>query len=197
MLVSDWGSLQYLSRPGFLAIAERGIGDALTLLPSLRALRATRPELRIELLAPGLYPLAANVRETATILDHRPLAHLSDQERRAWLEQRNSRWVLNTEGERGPWTHALQGVSNPSWRTAPPQRKWGGRHVLHVRAEQLRELFPELQVRGEVCLTLTPAQEAARQTFRAGVAPGETLVAIQPGAAHPGCAPGPDPRAPR
>jgi len=171
--------------PGFLAIAERGIGDALTLLPSLRALRGARPELRIELLAPGLYPLAANVRETATILDHRPLADLSDVERLAWLEQRRSRWVWNTEGERGPWTQALRGVSNPNWCTAPPQRKWGGRHVLRVRSEQLRALFPELEARGEIGLVLTPAQEAARRAFRAEVPPGETLVAIQPGAAHP------------
>ncbi|HEU5259981.1 MAG TPA: glycosyltransferase family 9 protein [Gemmatimonadales bacterium] len=183
--MSDWGSPQDLSKPGFLAIAERGIGDALTLLPSLRSLRAARPELRIELLAPGLFPLAANVLDTATILDHRPLADLSDQERLAWLEQRQSRWVWNTEGERGPWTQALRGVSNPDWRTAPPQRKWGGRHVIQVRSEQLRALFPTVEVRGEIGLVLTPAQEAARRAFRAGVPPGETLVAIHPGAAHP------------
>jgi ADP-heptose:LPS heptosyltransferase len=168
-----------------VAIAERGIGDALTLLPSLRALRAAHPDLRIELLTPGLYPLADNLRDTATVLDHRPLDGLGDEARLAWLRVRNPGWVWNTEGERGPWTAALRRSDDPTWVTAPSQREWGSRNVLRVRFAQLRELFPGLTAPGEVGMRLTPAQEAARRAFRAGFPHDSLLVAIQPGAGDP------------
>jgi ADP-heptose:LPS heptosyltransferase len=168
-----------------VAIAERGIGDALTLLPSLRALRAARPELRMELLTPGLYPLADNLRDTATVFDHRPLDGLGDEGRLAWLRSRNAGWVWNTEGERGPWTAALRRSDHPTWVTAPAQREWGSRNVLRVRFAQLRELFPVLTTPGEVGIGLTPAQEAARRAFRAGFPHDSVLVAIQPGAGDP------------
>jgi ADP-heptose:LPS heptosyltransferase len=174
-----------LSRPGFVAIAERGIGDALTLLPSLRALRAARPELRIELLTPGLYPLADNLRDTAAVLDHRPLDGLGDEGRLAWLRARNAGWVWNTEGERGPWTAALHRSDHPSWVNAPSQRHWGSRNVLRVRFAQLRELFPGLTAPGQGGMPLMPAQEAARRAFRAGFPHNSLLVAIQPGAGDP------------
>src|SRR5439155_1633749 len=67
-----WDIPDDLSKPAFLAIAQRGIGDALTLLPSLRALRAARADVRIELVAPGLLALAENVRDTATIVAIQP-----------------------------------------------------------------------------------------------------------------------------
>jgi ADP-heptose:LPS heptosyltransferase len=174
-----------LSRPGFVAIAERGIGDALTLLPSLRALRAARPELRIELLTPGLYSLADNLRDTAAVLDHRPLDGLEDDGRLAWLRARNAGWVWNTEGERGPWTAALRRSDHPSWVNAPSQRQWGSRNVLRVRFAQLRELFPDLTTPGQLGVPLLPAQEAARRAFRAGFPQDSLLVAIQPGAGDP------------
>jgi ADP-heptose:LPS heptosyltransferase len=174
-----------LSRPGFVAIAERGIGDALTLLPSLRALRAAHPELRIELLTPGLYPLSDNLRDTATVLDHQPLDGLGDEGRLAWLRTRNAEWIWNTEGERGPWTAALRRSDHPTWVNAPSQREWGSRNVLRVRFAQLRELFPELPVPGKVGISLTPQQEAARRAFRAGFPHDSLLVAIQPGAGDP------------
>jgi ADP-heptose:LPS heptosyltransferase len=168
-----------------VAIAERGIGDALTLLPSLRALRAARPELRIELLTPGLYPLADNLRDTATVLDHRPLDGLGDEGRLAWLRSRNAGWVWNTEGERGPWTAALRRSDHPSWVNAPSQRQWGSRNVLRVRFAQLRELFPGLTAPGQIGIPLLPAQETARRAFRAGFPHDSLLVAIQPGAGDP------------
>src|SRR6185436_920616 len=95
-------------RPGFLTIAERGIGDALTLLPSLRALRMVRPDLPIELLTPGLFPLADNLSDVATVLDHRPLQELGHDERLDWLHRRNPDAVWNTEGAQGRWTAALR-----------------------------------------------------------------------------------------
>ncbi|MBA3259205.1 MAG: glycosyltransferase family 9 protein [Gemmatimonadales bacterium] len=171
-----------LPAASFLAIAERGIGDALTLLPSLRALRAAHPALRIELLTPGLFPLAENLLSTATVLDHRPLAGLGTEARLAWLGERNFEWVWNTEGERGPWTAALQGSENPRWVNAPAQREWGSRQVLGVRLEQLRKLFPDLSGPGEPGLSLTPAQAAASRSFRSQFPRDSMLVAIQPGA---------------
>jgi ADP-heptose:LPS heptosyltransferase len=171
-----------LHRPGLVAIAERGIGDALTLLPSLRALRATHPELRIELLTPGLFPLAENLGDTAAVLDHRPLDGLGDEARLEWLRSRNAEWVWNTEGARGPWTAALRRADRPGWVSAPPQQEWGGRNVLQVRPAQLRRLFPDLPPPKEPVLRLTAPQEAARQEFRSGFPRDSLLVAIQPGA---------------
>lgn len=174
-----------LPSPAFLAIAERGIGDALTLLPSLRALRAAHPDWRIELLTPSLFPLAENLRDVATVLDHRPLAGTSTDERLAWLRERNLDWVWNTEGERGPWTAAIESLESRRWVNAPAQREWGSRQVLQVRYEQLRELFPELTAPGRTALSLTPAQQAASRSFRAQYPRDSTLVAIQPGAGDP------------
>jgi hypothetical protein len=171
-----------LSEPSFLAIADRGIGDALTLLPSLRALRTAHPKLRIELITSGLFPLADNLRDTAMILDHGPVARLRDGERLTWLRERNLQWVWNTEGERGLWTETLRAASHPTWITAPGQRTWGHRNVLRVRFEQLRSLFPELRAPGDIGLSLTPAQRALGRAFRAGFPPTHLVVAIQPGA---------------
>jgi ADP-heptose:LPS heptosyltransferase len=171
--------------PGFVAIAERGIGDALTLLPSLRALRAVRPELRIELLAPGLFPLARNLSDTAAVLDHRPLDGLGDEARLEWLRSRDAEWVWNTEGARGPWTAALRRADYPGWVNAPPQQAWGSRNVLRVRPAQLRRLFPELPTPKDPVLRLTPSQEPVRREFRSGFPRDSLLVAIQPGAGDP------------
>jgi len=167
-----------LDRPGFLAIAERGIGDALTMIPGLRALRAAHPELRIEFLAPGLLPLAPNLRDAATILDHRPIAALNTEQRLAWLRERNTTWVWNTEAETGGWSRALPGAGRPTWMTAPTQRHWRG-HVVQVRFAQLRTLFPDLREPGGIDIPLTAEQEVAR---RSQLVPGRTLIAIQPGA---------------
>ena len=112
--------------------------------------------------------LADNLRDTVTVLDHRPLDGLGDEGRLAWLRGRNARWVWNTEGERGPWTAALRQSDHTAWVTAPSQREWGSRNVLRVRFAQLRELFPTLAAPGESSIALTPAQEAARRAFRAG-----------------------------
>ena len=173
-----------LSRPGFLTIAERGIGDGLTLLPSLRALRTAHPELRIELLTPGLLPLADNLRDEVTVLDHRALEGLGDEGRLAWLRTRNAGWVWNTEAG-GPWAAALRRSDQPTWVTTRSQRHWGSRNVLQVRFAQLRAWFPELPAPGEVFLPLTPEQEAARRAFRADFPADSLLVALQPGAGDP------------
>ena len=174
-----------LSRPGFLAIAERGIGDALTLLPSLRALRGAQPDLRIDLLTPGLFPLAENLRSTATVLDHRPIIGLLSRERLAWLGARNTHWVWNTEGEQGLWTRAVRGSARRTWVNALPQQCWGAGYVVRVRFEQLRMLFPELREPGRMGLSLTPVQRSERDAFRAGFPQGQLLVAIHPGAGDP------------
>src|SRR5262245_51627196 len=167
-------------RPGFLAIAERGIGDALTMVPSLRALRAAHPELRVEFLAPGLLPLAPNLLDVATIIDHRPIAGFTREERLAWLRQQNFTWVWNTEGEAGAWSRALLDVGRPTWITSPAQRHWRG-HVIKVRLHQLRVLFPEVRGLAGMGLSLTEEQEAKRRSQRM---PGRTVIAVQPGAGN-------------
>jgi ADP-heptose:LPS heptosyltransferase len=172
-------------RPGFLTIAERGIGDALTLMPSLRALRMVRPDLHIELLTPGLFPLADNLSDVATVLDHRPLQELGDDERFEWLRQRDVAAVWNTEGAQGRWTAALRRANQLSWINAPPQQEWGHRNVLRVRHAQLRQLFPDLPPAADGRLRLTPAQEEARREFRAGFPSGSLIIGIQPGAGDP------------
>jgi len=180
-----WDIPDDLSKPGFLAIAQRGIGDALTLLPSLRALRAARADVRIELVAPGLLALAENVRDTATIVDDRPLAALDDDERARWLRTRNFAWVWNTEGEQGPWHGAIQAAANSRWISTATQKHWRGRNVLRVRFAQLARLCPEVRTPGPVGLALTPAQETASRTFASSLSGAPTLVAIQPGAGDP------------
>jgi Glycosyltransferase family 9 (heptosyltransferase) len=170
------------SQPGLLAIAERGIGDGLTLLPSLRALRLAHPDLRIELIAPGLVPLTPNLRETATVLDPEPLVGLTTAERLGWLRDRQVQWVWNTERRQGPWSYALQGSQNPNWLTAPGQRDWGDRQVLPVRFDQLRVLFPNLPAPQELTLSLTAEQEITRASFRSSLPQPQRLIAIQPGA---------------
>ena len=137
------------------------------------------------MLAPGLLPLAANVRETVTIQDHRPLAALPREAKLAWLKQRDFDWVWNTEGEESSWHSVLAHSGNPNWFTTPTQKRWLGRHVLRVRFRQLRVRFPELRGYPEPALTLTPFQEGVCRSFRSAFPPGQTLVAIQPGAGAP------------
>jgi hypothetical protein len=129
-----------------------------------------------------LFPLAENLRDTVTVLDHRPLDGLGDEARLEWLRSRNVEWVWNTEGRRGPWTAALRRADRPSWVSAPPQQDWGSRNVLKVRPDQLRRLFPDLPSPQDPVLRLTPSQEAARREFRSGFPRDSLLVAIQPGA---------------
>src|SRR2546430_3918627 len=145
-----WDIPDDLSKPGFLAIAQRGIGDALTLLPSLRALRAARADVRIELVAPGLLVLAENARDTATIVDDLPLAALDDDERTRWLRTRNFAWVWNTEGEQGPCHAAIQAAAGPRWISTATQKYWRGRNVLRVRFAQLARLCPEVRTPGQI-----------------------------------------------
>jgi ADP-heptose:LPS heptosyltransferase len=129
-----------------------------------------------------LFPLAANLRDAATILDHRPLTGLSADQRLAWLRDRNTTWVWNTEAEVGPWSKALPSAGTPTWVTSPTQRHWRGQ-VVQVRFEQLRELFPDLRTVGGIDLSLTADQETVRRGLRM---PGRTVIAIQPGAGAPG-----------
>jgi ADP-heptose:LPS heptosyltransferase len=172
-----------MSQPSsFLAIAERGIGDGLTLLPSLRSLKASHPDLRIELITPGLFPLAENLSATASVLDHRPLEGLGPEDRLEWLRSRNPTWVWNTERGNGPWAQALRWASNRRWVNAAAQRDWGHRNVLQVRFSQLWNLFHDLPPADGLRFPLTDAQRAARREFRARFPSDSLMVAIQPGA---------------
>jgi ADP-heptose:LPS heptosyltransferase len=165
-----------------LVISEMGLGDALTLLPALRALKSVRPALSIELIAPGLRALAGNVADTAAWIDHRPLAGLPASGLREWLEARGPSWIWNTENEHSPWRPVLEAAANPRWVSAPPHRAWPRRPVLRLRAEQLRRLFPETPEPGAPFLGLTPEQAERRAGFAARFASASGLAALHPGA---------------
>jgi ADP-heptose:LPS heptosyltransferase len=165
-----------------LVISEIGLGDALTLLPALRALNALRPGLSIDMLAPSLFPLRDNVRDVVSVLDPRILRIGSTGDQRDWLGAQGYDAVWNTENEHSSWRPVLAEEGNPRWISASPHKSWPHRHVLGLRVEQLRGLFPEL---GDSCdprLELTPEQSQARDRFRSLFPPGELLVAMQPGA---------------
>ncbi|WP_041468620.1 glycosyltransferase family 9 protein [Chloroherpeton thalassium] len=167
-----------------LVISERGLGDALTLLPSLAALSGARPEINIQLLAPGLYSLSPNLRNFIELIDHKSLALLGSQEKAAWLRAQNFDWVWNTENQRSPWRPILQAAENPNWISALPHKKWPKKPVLDIRFQQLKMLFPELSGYVDFLLPLTAEQLVAKEAFLRTVSnTSQHVIAIQPGAA--------------
>lgn len=173
------------SKQKLLVISERGLGDAITLLPSLCALRERNPEIEIEMLAPGLYALAENLHETVRIIDHRPIVEMSADEKAGWLLSQGYGWVWNTENQKSAWRPVLEQAKNPHWISSLPHRKWPRRPVLEIRHQQLRELFPDLSQYREPQIPLLPAQKAIRDEFRAQFPKNRRLVAIHPGGADP------------
>lgn len=173
------------SKQKLLVISERGLGDALTLLPSLNALKAARPALQIEMIAPGLLALARNVKDTAEVIDHRPVVALTSEEKPLWLADQGYTWIWNTENQKSPWRPIIEKAGNPNWISSLPHRKWPKRPVLNIRFEQLRELFPELTAYQEPCIPLLDGQKELRDKFRAQFPENHHLVAIQPGGANP------------
>jgi ADP-heptose:LPS heptosyltransferase len=165
-----------------LVISEIGLGDALTLLPALRALKSLRPDVSIHMLAPSLFPLRDNVRDVVLVLDSRILRIGSAGDQRDWLGGQGYDAVWNTENEHSSWRTILAEGGNPRWISAPPHRSWPHRQVLELRLEQLRSLYPEIGDSGDSRLELTPEQGGARDRFRSLFPPGEILVAMQPGA---------------
>lgn len=168
-----------------LVISEKGIGDALTLLPVLRVLSAQYPHLEIYMLAPGFYPLAQNVKDVAEILDHHELEAMSLHHKHEWLKEQAFHWIWNTENERSVWRQIIADEKNPRWISAPPHRTWPRRSVLALRREQLQRLFPSLDHLAELQLTLTPTQEHERREFRARFPVEQRLIAIHPSANDP------------
>lgn len=173
------------SKQKLLVISERGLGDAITLLPSLCALKECHPVIEIEMLAPGLYALAENLQETVRIIDHRPIAEMAADEKAGWLRNQGYEWVWNTENQKSAWRPILDEAKNPRWISSLPHRKWPRRPVLDIRLQQLRELFPDLNQYREPKLPLLPAQKTARSEFRTQFPENRRLVAIHPGGADP------------
>jgi ADP-heptose:LPS heptosyltransferase len=165
-----------------LVISEVGLGDALTLLPPIHALKKDRPDVAVDMIAPGLVPLRENVKDVVRIMDPRPLAVKSDAEKLDWLRSGRYDAVWNTENERSDWRRILEKERNPRWISAPPHRDWPRRYVLELRMEQLRNLYPGLAECGPLVLEATPEQAREKAAFRSGFPKDEVLVAIQPGA---------------
>jgi ADP-heptose:LPS heptosyltransferase len=165
-----------------LVVSEIGLGDALTLLPCLRGLKRARPDVAIEMLAPGLFALRENVRDTVTVIDHAQIAALTDGRKRDWLLARDYGAVWNTENEASAWRRIFSAEKNPRWVSAPPHRTWKRESVLDLRLAQLRTLYPEAAANGPIGLDLTPVQLAERDRARTAFGGANRLVAIQPGA---------------
>jgi len=166
-----------------LVISEVGLGDALTLLPALHGLKAIRPDVSIDMLAPGVFPLRENLQDVASVLDHRPLLDCDARDQRNWLLSQAYDAVWNTENERSVWRRILAEERHPRWISAPPHRTWPRQQVLGLRLQHLRCLYPEVRESGDPVLDLTPEQRRAIPAFRSLFSSNNTLVAIQPGAA--------------
>lgn len=174
--------LKIMSTNRLLVISEKGLGDALTLLPALRALKLQRPETEIFMFAPGLFRLAENYRDWLQLLDHRWLSAATTTEMQDWLQRQDFRWVWNTENEHSAWRGIFAAAGNPRWVSAPPHRTWPRRPVLELRRAQLQTLFPDLPTHAAPALPLTTAQQQGRDQFRSQFAATERLIAIQPSA---------------
>ncbi len=164
-----------------LVISEMGIGDGLTLIPVLSALKEMKPDLRIEMISPGLYPIAGNFKPIVSIID--PDTPFKDNhDRHAWLASRGYTYVWNTENEKSPWRSVIEAANNPLWISAPPHRTWKRKHILDIRLEQIRLLFPDLSGYPPLTLRLTPEQEAVKSRFASLHNRTPNLIGIHPGA---------------
>ena len=166
----------------FLVISEMGIGDALTLLPALKTLKSNYQNIKVDMIAPGLFPLRANIKDLVRILDFRNLAIASAHEKLNWLESQNYDGVWNTENEKSVWRQIFSEKKNPQWLSAPPHRTWPLKSVLELRLEHLREFFPDLKNYSQYQLPLTAEQKKNRIEFLSNFPEKQKLVAIQPGA---------------
>ena len=169
--------------PGkLLVISEIGIGDALTLLPALQSLKSLYPAVRIDMVAPGLFPLRENIGDLVRILDHSriPVAH--NDELYSWLVAQRYRWVWNTQNEKSVRRALFAEFPRRQWISAPPHRDWPQRSVLELRHEHLRRLFPDLSINYDFYLGLRGEQLEKSRAFRLHFPPQQRLIAVQPGA---------------
>jgi len=165
--------------PKLLVISEMGLGDALTLLPVLRSLQQHRPDLSIDMLAPGLFDLRKNVRDLLRLLDP---SELMDSDKGGWLNDQAYTHIWNTENEHSEWRSILKESENPNWISAPPHCVWPHQFVLNVRLEQLRQLFPGIEGTDVVQLPLTSSQADLKRQLLSQKQRHERWIAIQPGA---------------
>lgn len=163
-----------------LVISEKGIGDALTLVPCLRAIALTRPRPEVTFMAGALLPLKANLADCCTVIDEGDAAALEPLARIAWLRCRGFTRVWNTQNA-GAWGETIARAGDPRWVSAPPHRRWPQRHVVGLRVEQARALFPGLGAPPEPSLALTNEQREERDAFRGRFPAQCRLIATQPG----------------
>ncbi len=168
-----------------LVISEKGLGDALTLLPALRSLKGLYPEIQIDMLASGLKALAPNVKPVLEILDHKSILKQTPEQLAKWLGNRAYDWVWNTENQKSVWREILPQFKNPNWISAEPHRNWPRKDVLAIRCQQIQLLFPDIISYPESFLPLLKQQVIERNRFKDMHAKSYRLIAIQPGGADP------------
>lgn len=168
-----------------LVISERGIGDALTLIPALTELRRVSPQVKIDMIAPGIGPLEANLYGLVRLIDPDDTPLETPASLRSWLNARGYVWVWNTLNSDQMWRECLRSADNPRWISAPPHGSWPKQPVILLRMKQLQVLFPELRRVSPAAIRLTQEQLDEKDRFAAQFPLSGTLIAIQPGGNDP------------
>ncbi|MBD3421608.1 MAG: hypothetical protein GF398_15945 [Chitinivibrionales bacterium] len=164
-----------------LVVSEKGIGDALTLIPGIHALKKVRPDIDICLLSPGIHALRENYRTLAEIINPPEISEFCAHELIGWLTKNNFAHVWNTTNRNNVWRDAIQLAGNPRWKSAAPHKTLARSPMIKQRVHQLRTLFPEVAACEEFGCILTLEQEKICRGFKDQRSAFTSIIALQPG----------------
>ncbi len=167
-----------------LVISEKGIGDALTLIPCLQEIKRIYTKIEIDFLAPGIQPLAKNFQDFTNFINP-SIQQKSLEEKLNWLKNQDYKWVWNTENKEKGWRLLLAQANKPGWTSAPPHRSWPKKQVVQLRLLQFRELLPGLQNAIDPEIHLTDDQEIEKCEFDQLLTNYSDTISIHPGGNDP------------